>query len=134
MRRSPALIRSSTVGLRRLALSLSRPLPPSQQNYITTDESEGSRAAKSPRGTWDSTSILTSMNNAENKSKALQLPVEDRLELAEAIWESLEREPAQLELPSWQREILDERLAADDAAPETGSPWEEVKRRILAKL
>jgi putative addiction module component (TIGR02574 family) len=74
------------------------------------------------------------MTKAELKSEALQLPVEDRLELAEALWESLEQEPGQIELPAWQREILDERLAADDAAPDAGSPWEEVKRRILAKL
>ena len=74
------------------------------------------------------------MNKAELKLEALQLPVEDRLELAEALWESLEREPGHIELPAWQREILDERLAADDAAPEAGSLWKEVKRRILAGL
>ena len=37
-------------------------------------------------------------------------------------------------LPAWQREILEERIAADDAEPDAGSPWEEVKRRILAML
>jgi putative addiction module component (TIGR02574 family) len=74
------------------------------------------------------------MTKAQLQSEALQLPVEDRLELAEVIWESLEREPVQPELPAWQREILDERLAADDAAPEAGSSWQEVKQRILAKL
>ncbi|HXO20097.1 MAG TPA: addiction module protein [Thermoanaerobaculia bacterium] len=71
------------------------------------------------------------MDKAELKLEALQLSVEDRLDLAEALWESLDQEP---ELPAWQREVLDERLAADDAAPDAGSPWEEVKQRILAKL
>jgi putative addiction module component (TIGR02574 family) len=71
---------------------------------------------------------------AELQSEALQLPVEDRLDLAEALWESLEQEAVQPELPTWQREILDERLAADDAEPEAGAPWQEVKQRILAKL
>ena len=74
------------------------------------------------------------MTKTEFQSEALQLPVEDRLELAAALWESLEREPVQPALPAWQRAILDQRLAADDAAPEGGSPWEEVKQRILAKL
>jgi putative addiction module component (TIGR02574 family) len=74
------------------------------------------------------------MTKTELKLEALQLPVEDRLELAEALWESLEQEPVQPELPAWQREVLDERLAADEAAPDAGSPWEEVKQRILAKL
>jgi putative addiction module component (TIGR02574 family) len=53
---------------------------------------------------------------------------------AAALWESLEREPVQPALPAWQRAILDQRLAADDAPPEAGSPWEEVKQRILGKL
>ena len=74
------------------------------------------------------------MTKTELKSKALQLPVEDRLDLAEALWESLEQELMQPELPAWQREILDERLAADDAAPETGAAWEAVKQKILGIL
>jgi len=48
--------------------------------------------------------------------------------------ESLEQEPAQPPLPAWQRDLLDERIAADDAEPDAGSSWEEVKRRILATL
>ena len=30
--------------------------------------------------------------------------------------------------------LMSHLLAADDAAPEAGSPWEEVKQRILGKL
>jgi putative addiction module component (TIGR02574 family) len=74
------------------------------------------------------------MTKAELQAQALQLPVEDRIDLAEALWDSLEQEPVQPELPAWQRELLDERLAADDAVPDSGSPWEEVKQRILAKI
>jgi putative addiction module component (TIGR02574 family) len=73
------------------------------------------------------------MTKAQLKSEALQLPVEDRLEIAEAIWESLEAaEPPSL--PDWQQRLLDERIAEDDADPEAGSPWEEVKQRILTSL
>jgi putative addiction module component (TIGR02574 family) len=74
------------------------------------------------------------MTQAELKSRALQLPVDQRLDLAEALWESLDQEPAQPALPAWQRQILDERIAADDAAPDAGSPWQEVKKRILSSL
>lgn len=74
------------------------------------------------------------MTKAQLKSEALQLPVEERLEIAEAIWESLETAVDQPSLPDWQREILDERLAEDDANPDEGSPWEEVKQRILSSL
>lgn len=35
-------------------------------------------------------------------------------------------------LPEWQRRILEERSAADEADPDAGSSWEEVKERILA--
>src|ERR1700720_4684141 len=78
--------------------------------------------------------ILGPMTKTELKSEALQLPVEDRLGQAEALWESLDQEPVQPELPAWQREVLDERLAADEAEPDAGSPWEEVKQSIFAKL
>jgi putative addiction module component (TIGR02574 family) len=74
------------------------------------------------------------MTQAELKSRALQLPVDQRLDLAEALWESLDQEPAQPALPAWQRQILDERIAADDSAPDAGSPWQEVKKRILSSL
>jgi putative addiction module component (TIGR02574 family) len=74
------------------------------------------------------------MTKAQLKSEALQLPVEERLEIAEAIWESLETAGDQPPLPDWQREILDERIAEDDANPDEGSPWEEVKQRILSSL
>lgn len=78
--------------------------------------------------------MLRSMTKKELKSEALQLPVEDRLELAEALWESLEQGLLRPELPACQRDLLDQRLAAFEAAPEAGSPWEEVKQRILDKL
>ena len=74
------------------------------------------------------------MTKAQLKSEALQLPVEERLEIAEAIWESLETAVDQPPLLDWQREVLDERIAEDDANPDEGSPWEEVKQRILSSL
>jgi putative addiction module component (TIGR02574 family) len=45
----------------------------------------------------------------------------------EALWESLEREP--VDLPDWQRRVLDERLAELEANPDEGSSWEEVEAR-----
>ncbi len=74
------------------------------------------------------------MTKTELRKTALGLPVEERLELAEAIWESVEGQAEQPAIPDWQRSLLDERITADDAAPEAGSPWHEVKQRILASL
>lgn len=70
----------------------------------------------------------------ELKREVLQLPVEEHLEVAEVIWDSLEQDAPLSPLPEWQREILDERIAKDDAERDAGSPWDEVKRRILASL
>ncbi len=74
------------------------------------------------------------MTSIELKREVLRLPVEERLELAEAIWESVEECGAQPPLPEWQRQILDERIEADEAQPDAGSSWGDVKKRILDSL
>jgi putative addiction module component (TIGR02574 family) len=54
---------------------------------------------------------------------------EERLRLIGEIWDSLP--PAdQREIPESHREELDRRLAAADADPGAGAPWEEVKARL----
>jgi putative addiction module component (TIGR02574 family) len=68
------------------------------------------------------------MSRDEIQRTALELPPEERRELVEALWESLEGEPEPL--PEWQRRLLDERLAALEANPEEGSTWDEVEKRI----
>jgi len=68
------------------------------------------------------------MTKTELQRSALELPPQERQELVEALWESLEAEPAPL--PAWQRELLDERLAELERSPEAGTPWEEVERRV----
>jgi putative addiction module component (TIGR02574 family) len=73
------------------------------------------------------------MTKRDLRREILRLPVGERLELAEEIWESVELS-TQPPLPAWQRQLLDERIAKDDADPEAGSPWEEVKQRILSSL
>jgi len=42
--------------------------------------------------------------------------------------------PEKIELTDATRELLRKRLAAYRANPEAGSPWEDVKRRILGML
>ena len=74
------------------------------------------------------------MTRVELKREVLRLPIEERLELAEAIWESVEEGGVQPSLPEWQRQILDERIEADEAQPDAGSPWGDVKKRILDSL
>ncbi len=63
----------------------------------------------------------------------LKLPVPDRLDLVEAIWDSLANSPevdAAFALTEEQREELDRRLAEHLADPSSAVPWSEVRRRL----
>lgn len=61
----------------------------------------------------------------------LALPVKDRLRLVEDLWDSIAEVPEAIELSDAQRTALDLRLDAYHANPESGSPWNDVKERIL---
>ena len=58
---------------------------------------------------------------------------EDRLEIAEAIWESVARDLEESPLPAAQSGELDRRLADSIARPEAVTAWEVVKARALAR-
>lgn len=59
-----------------------------------------------------------------------KLPFEERLRLAEALWDSLAREPARVPVPDWHRELIRERIAVDDAEAGDTETWDEVRRQI----
>jgi putative addiction module component (TIGR02574 family) len=63
-------------------------------------------------------------------AEILALPVEDRVRLVEAIWDSISAVPEALPLTDGQKEELDRRLAELEADPEAGSSLEEVFARI----
>ena len=65
-------------------------------------------------------------------SDVLELPVEERLELVGEIWDSIAQVPGAIELTEAQRAELDRRLEAYRRDPKAGSPWAEVKARILS--
>lgn len=73
-------------------------------------------------------------SRAEVERAALELSAAERLEVAAALYESVERAADQPRLPEWQRNVLDQRIAEDDAGDDPGEPWEDVKRQILADL
>jgi len=72
------------------------------------------------------------MSKSEIKKAALELPVEERAELAKAIWDSIppEDEARLLPLYNWQKAALDDALADYRKHPDTSAPWEEVKARL----
>jgi putative addiction module component (TIGR02574 family) len=65
-------------------------------------------------------------------SDVLEMPVSERLELVGDIWDSIAQVPDKLELTAAQRAELDCRLEAYRRDPNAGSPWSEVKARILS--
>jgi putative addiction module component (TIGR02574 family) len=62
----------------------------------------------------------------------LKLPAQERLEIAQILWESVEpeEEARLLLIPDWQREILKERVQDLDRNPGDEQSWEEVKAEI----
>jgi len=51
--------------------------------------------------------------------------------LVEDIWDSIAEIPEAVKIPVWHKRELEKRLEAYHANPDEGSPWSEVKKRIL---
>ena len=66
-------------------------------------------------------------------AEILELPVAERVKLAQAIWDSVSELPQTFPLSPAEREIIDRRLEAYRRDPEAVSPWPEVKARILRR-
>lgn len=70
------------------------------------------------------------------KTKLLEevqhLPVQERIELAEAIWDTVaeDADSAVLPVSAAHRAELDRRLADLEANPDAGRSWEEVRDRL----
>ena len=63
-------------------------------------------------------------------AEILALPVEERVRLAEAIWDSISEVPDALPVTEWQKQEVDRRLAEFEANPDEGSTLEDVFGRI----
>jgi putative addiction module component (TIGR02574 family) len=66
-------------------------------------------------------------------SDVLELPVSERLKLVWAIWDSIAEAPETLQLTEDERAELDRRLRDYEKNPDDGSPWSEVRERILKR-
>ncbi|MBZ5542094.1 MAG: addiction module protein [Acidobacteriia bacterium] len=63
-------------------------------------------------------------------SEILQMGIAERIQLVEDIWDSIAAVPDAIPLTHAQREELDRRIAAYHDNPQSGSPWDEVKKRL----
>jgi putative addiction module component (TIGR02574 family) len=63
------------------------------------------------------------------------LTVDDQIDYVQSLWDRVAAAADQAPLHEWQRQLLDERLAAHLAAPHEARPWEDVlgelERRLL---
>jgi len=65
-------------------------------------------------------------------SDVFQLPIEERIRLAQAIWESVASSPDEVPLTAAQVRELDRCYDEYLADPDEGSSWIDVKARLLA--
>ena len=66
--------------------------------------------------------------NAHLLTEALKLNAVDRLQLIEALWETISEED--VPVTPEERALLDARLADLDANPGDQSPWSDVRARL----
>lgn len=64
-------------------------------------------------------------------AELVALPLADRLQAMEALWDSLCRDQTQAYVvPTWHEEELNKHVAALDSSEEVVSPWKKAKERI----
>ena len=63
-----------------------------------------------------------------------ELPVEDKVDYVESLWDRVAASPDSLPVPEWHRDILDKRVRDYEADPDRGESWESVRDRLQAKL
>ena len=69
-----------------------------------------------------------------NMAPLLALPLEERIDLAEKLWISIDRDTATAALPEWQRALLDERLRDAECNPNDWVSWQDAKARLLETI
>ncbi|MFN8526339.1 MAG: addiction module protein [Chloroflexota bacterium] len=70
---------------------------------------------------------------AEALAELLALPAADRLEIIEAMWESLTTDVANLPLTPSQRDALGRRLAEHNVTPDDVISWDEIRSSAAAR-
>ncbi|NJK92383.1 MAG: addiction module protein [Blastochloris sp.] len=63
-------------------------------------------------------------------SELQKLPIHERLQLVEDLWDSIALEDRDWVVPQWQKEELDRRAEKFEANPGSGIPWEIAKAII----
>ena len=72
------------------------------------------------------------MSFEELRAAVFALPVDEKLQLVEDLWNSIGSDELP-PIPQWQIEELERREAYLKAHPESVRPWEEVYQRLKAR-
>ncbi len=62
---------------------------------------------------------------------ALELSIPERIQLVEDIWDTIALKEDAISLTDEEKQIIEIRLEEYHKNPDSGSPWSEVKSRIL---
>ena len=66
-------------------------------------------------------------------SELQKLPLHERLQLVEDLWDSIALEDVNLDVPQWQRDELDRRDGELQRNPGLGIPWATAKDLIRGR-
>ena len=69
------------------------------------------------------------MTTALRELETLSVP--ERVQIVEDLWNSIARSNASLPIPQWQKDELARRKQRYLQNPDSGVPWDQVKRSIL---
>ena len=64
-------------------------------------------------------------------SRIVEIPIDERIQLVEDIWDSIAEVPQSVKVPEWHKKELDKRLERFHANPDAASPWKDIKEKIL---
>jgi putative addiction module component (TIGR02574 family) len=78
--------------------------------------------------------IYSGPMNKALRDQVMQLPPEERLELAYDLMESVPEADNEFELTDEQKAEIDRRMAEHERDPSTAVPWEEVRARLWSRL
>lgn len=65
---------------------------------------------------------------------AFELPISEKLQLLEDLWDSIAESPKNIPLFDWQTEELERRKDNYIQNPNSGSSWESAKERIRTTI
>lgn len=69
--------------------------------------------------------------NTDTLSNIVEMPIEERIQFVEDVWNSIAKSPDSVEIPQWHKQELETRLQSYLENPNAGATWQDVKKKIL---